>query len=326
MVVRQAVIDIGTNSVKLLVAQVAAGDVHPLLEESEQTRLGRGFYDTHVLLPDAMAQTARAVTRFTEAARAHGASSVRVIATSAARDAVNRDTLIQAIEQASGLKVELISGQEEAELVFRGVATDPKLHGGKLLILDVGGGSTEFILGGGKHHQFCQSFPLGTVRLLEKLRPADPPSLQDLQNCRAQLKEFVDEQVGPAMDRALLAGGASVPASPTGQRTLPGASSLVGTGGTTTILARMEKQMTGFDRDEIEGTIISRERVVYWMEQLWSLSIAQRREIPGVPPKRADIIPMGVAIYEAVMERFNFAEVFVSTRGLRFGALMQDNE
>ena len=101
---------------------------------------------------------------------------------------------------------------------------------------------------------------------------------------------------------------------------------LVGTGGTTTILARMEKQMSGFQREEIEGTVLSRTRIGHWMEKLWSLSVAQRREIAGVPGGRADIVPMGAAIYEAVMDQFGFGEVFVSTRGLRFGALMPQNE
>jgi len=131
------------------------------VEQSEQTRLGRGFYETHVLLSEAIAQTARAVAAFARTAREQGAASVRVLATSAARDAVNRASLIDAIERASGLKVEIISGEQEAELVFRGVATDPNLHGRKLLILDVGGGSTEFIVGAGKHHQFSQSFDIG---------------------------------------------------------------------------------------------------------------------------------------------------------------------
>jgi exopolyphosphatase/guanosine-5'-triphosphate,3'-diphosphate pyrophosphatase len=234
-----------------------------------------------------------------------------VIATSAARDAVNRETLIQAIELGSGLKVEIVSGEEEAELVFRGVATDPILHGRKLLILDVGGGSTEFIVGEGRHHKFCQSFSIGTVRLLEKLRPADPPAAHDLQNCRSRLRDFIAEHIAPVIGRALVD---------------PPNTTLVGTGGTTTILARMEKQMAGFSREQIEGTIVTRERVLHWMGRLWSLSLDERRAIPGVPSNRSDIIPMGVAIYEAVMERFGFTELFVSTRGLRFGALLKENE
>jgi len=298
---------VGTNSVKLLVAEVGAGGLHPLAEKSEQTRLGRGFYETHLLLPEAIVLTARAVSEFARTARDLGASSTRVIATSAARDAINRASLIEAIQKGCGLTVEIISGEAEAEMVFRGVATDPTLRGRRLLILDVGGGSTEFIVGEGEHHQFRQSFDIGTVRLLEKLRPADPPSAQDLKNCRAKLKEFVAQEIGAPIQSAL-GNGANV--------------SLVGTGGTTTILARMEKRMPAFTREEIEGTVITRERIVYWMDQLWSMSVEERRNIIGVPPNRADIVPMGVAIYEALMEEFRFPAVFVSTRGLRFGALM----
>jgi len=308
---RQAVIDVGTNSVKLLVAEIGSSGVRPVIEQSEQTRLGRGFYETHVLLSDAITQTARAVAAFARRAQEHGASPVRVLATSAARDAVNRASLIEAIERASEVKVEIISGEQEAELVFRGVATDPQLDGRRLLILDVGGGSTEFIVGAGKHHQFSESFDMGTVRLLERLRPADPPSKEDLANCRARLKEFFAKEVRPVMEPCL-ADRANL--------------TLVGTGGTTTILARMEKQMSGFQREEIEGTVLSRTRIGHWMEKLWSLSVAQRREIAGVPGGRADIVPMGAAIYEAVMDQFGFGEVFVSTRGLRFGALMPQNE
>jgi exopolyphosphatase/guanosine-5'-triphosphate,3'-diphosphate pyrophosphatase len=309
--VRHAVIDVGTNSVKLLVGEVGSGGVQPLLEQSEQTRLGRGFYETHLLLSEAIAHTAEAVAKFAKLAREHRAASIRVIATSAARDAVNRATLLQAIEKASDLKVEIISGEDEAQLVFRGVATAPELQGHKLLILDVGGGSTEFILGEGKHHQFRKSFDLGTVRLIEKLRPADPPGVEELKNCRNRLHELFIEQIGPAVQPAL-----GDPATLT----------LVGTGGTTTILARTEKGLSGFNRHEIEGTIIGHERVVYWLERLWTLSLAERRQIVGIPGNRADIVTMGLAIYEGVMDYFGFRELFVSTRGLRFGALMQADD
>src|SRR5438105_3533337 len=124
---RRAVIDVGTNSIKLLVADVAGHDVHPLLEESKQTRLGRGFYETHRLQSDAITMTATAAAKFADAARAQNANSIRVIATSAARDAVNPRDLTDAIEQASGLKVEIISGEQEADWVFQGVTTDPAL-------------------------------------------------------------------------------------------------------------------------------------------------------------------------------------------------------
>ena len=144
---RRAVIDIGTNSVKLLVAEVAGATVTPLLEQSEQTRLGRGFYETHRLQPEAIRQTAQAVAEFAGRAGKFSPVSTRVIATSAARDALNAAELIAAIKASAGLPVEIISGEQEADWAFLGVTSDPALAGQPLLILDVGGGSTEFILG-----------------------------------------------------------------------------------------------------------------------------------------------------------------------------------
>jgi exopolyphosphatase/guanosine-5'-triphosphate,3'-diphosphate pyrophosphatase len=240
-------------------------------------------------------------------------ASIRVIATSATRDANNQMELIGAIEQAAGLTVEVISGDQEAEWVLKGVAGDPKLAGEKLLILDVGGGSTEIILGEGSRHFFRQSFPLGSVRLLEKLRPADPPSIADLAGCRAWLQEFFNQQIAPALETCL-----SDPA----HREVK----LVGTGGTTTILARMECRLADFDRERIEGTCLSRQQVLEWMVHLWSLPLAERKKIVGLPANRADIVLMGAAIFEAVMGHFHFEQLYVSTRGLRFGALLDGHE
>ena len=306
---RRAVIDVGTNSVKLLVADVERQEVRPVLEESDQTRLGRGFYETHCLQAEAIAGTAEAVARFARLAAQWEVTAPRVIGTSAARDAVNREELVTALERASGQKVEIISGEEEADLVFRGVTTDPNLAGQRLLILDVGGGSTEFIFGAGGRHTFSQSFDLGSVRLLEKLRPADPPSLTDLAGCRDWLLDFFRSQITPRLGAAL--GGADAPET-----------RLVGTGGTVTILARIQRRLESFDRDQIEGVRLTRAQVLDQMVHLWSLSLDQRKTIIGLPGSRADIILMGVAIYEAVMEHFRFPEIYVSTRGLRYGAVL----
>src|SRR5215469_15499538 len=177
---RRAVIDVGTNSVKLLVADIQRHDVLPVCEDSIQTRLGQGFYETHRLQAEPIAKTADAVRTFAQKARELKANSVRVIATSAARDAVNPDELISAIETAAKLKVEIISGEKEAEWAFQGVTTDHALAAEPLLLLDVGGGSTEFILGQGEHKHFQESFPLGTVRLMEKVPHSDPPRSEEL--------------------------------------------------------------------------------------------------------------------------------------------------
>ena len=307
--IRRAVIDIGTNSVKLLVADVDDHQITPRLETSEQTRLGQGFYESHQLQLEPIQQTARAVATFARKARSWEAVSTRVVATSAARDAANARDLIQAVESEAGLPVEIISGDQEAELVFQGVTSDPQLDGRRLLILDVGGGSTEFVVGEKGHYSFRQSFAMGSVRLLEKLRPRDPPTPEDLAECRAWLHDYFNREIGPRLEQLL-----DDPESSNIR--------LVGTGGTTSILARMEHRMTQFDRHRIEGTRLSRKRILDAMIQLWSLTLEDRRKIEGLPPSRADIILMGVAIYEAVISHFHFEELYVSTRGLRFGALL----
>jgi len=306
---RRAVIDVGTNSIKLLIGEVADGVARPIDERSDQTRLGAGFYENRELQPVPIARTASAVARFVAMARDAEAESIRIIATSAARDARNAEDLTQAIQRAAGLRVEIISGEQEAEWVFCGVTSDPALHGRSLLILDVGGGSTEFIVGGHEHHSFRHSFPIGSVRLLEQLRPGDPPSLADLAGCRQWLHDFLSREIGPSLDK-ILDGDARQNVT------------LVGTGGTTTILARMERKLERFDRASIEGTKLSRQQILEYMVHLWSVSLANRKKMVGLPANRADVIIMGVAIYEAVMQHFNLPELYVSTRGLRFGALL----
>jgi len=311
---RRAVIDVGTNSVKLLVADVEGREVRPICEESKQTRLGQGFYESHLLQAEPIAKTTKAVMNFASEARALNAERIRVIATSAARDATNSQELVSALETASGLKVEIISGEQEAEWVFQGVTTDAALAKKPLLLLDVGGGSTELILGQGEHKHFQESFPLGTVRLLEKLPHSDPPQPEELMACRGWLRSFLRKEVQPKLGGEL--------SRETKVHSANSAVQLVGTGGTTSILARMELKLEDFDRGKIEAARLSLERLRWHVEHLWSLPLAERQKIVGLPTKRADVILTGSAIYEAVMEVFGFAELRVSTRGLRFAAVM----
>ena len=311
---RRAVIDFGTNSVKLLVADVSGREIQPVCEDSKQTRLGQGFYETHRLLAEAIENTAHAVAIFTQQARSLKANHIRVIATSAARDAVNATELSSAIEHASGLQLEIISGECEADWAFQGVTTDASLSNVPFLLLDVGGGSTEFILGRGAEKHFCQSFRIGTVRLMETIPHSDPPAADELAETRRWLRDFIEDKIrptfGPALEREsnLHPHRAAIP--------------LVGTGGTTTILARIEAALETYDREAIESTQLSLARVKWHTQNLWSLALAKRQAIVGLPKKRADVILTGATIIEAVMEAFGFEELRVSTRGLRFAAVM----
>jgi exopolyphosphatase / guanosine-5'-triphosphate,3'-diphosphate pyrophosphatase len=312
--VRRAVIDVGTNSVKLLVADVTGRAIAPVLEESEQTRLGTGSFKTHQLQKSVIAETAQAVASFLARAREAGVATPRVVATSAARDASNPVDLTGAIQQAAGLKVEILSGEQEADWVFQGVTSDPNLASQPLLLLDVGGGSTEFILGQGDHKHFRQSFQIGTVRLLEQLPHSDPPTPRELAAGRKWVADFLEREVRPKLQWT--------DHSENHPAYQGRAVQLVGCGGTATILARMEARLEGYDRDRIEAVRLTRARVTAQMEHLWHLPLAEREQIVGLPKKRADVILYGTAIYEGVLQTFGFSELRVSTRGLRFAAVM----
>lgn len=313
--VRRAVIDVGTNSVKLLIADVVGREVRPVLETGRQTRLGRGFYADRQLQPEPIAETARVAAEFVQTARAHGAGSIRAFATSAAREARNADELVTAIAAATGLQLEIISGEQEADWAFRGATTDPRLAVGPLLLLDVGGGSAQFILGCGEQRLWRESFPLGAVRLLEQFPVSDPPRAEERHRCESWVRRFLAETVIPRWQpaREQLA-------------SLPGcdpAVRLVGTGGTAMVLARMEAGLTTFDRERIEATPLPRGALDRWVDRLWQLPLAERRHIPGLPPDRADIILTGALVYQAVLGGLAFDALWVSTRGLRFAALLE---
>lgn len=308
--VRRAVVDIGTNSVKLLVGDVGDGGVNPVLELSRQTRLGRDFYPRRRLHPGPVAETAAAVAEFCRQARATGAAAVRAFATSAAREAVNPETLLEAVRAAAGLEVEILTGDQEARWSFAGVMSDPRLRDVTALVLDVGGGSTEVTLGRRDRIRCHCSLPLGAVRLLHELAPPDPPTPTDLERAEQRVRAFLDTELAPRLQPRL----AEFP---------PDTVELVGTGGTATVLAMMAQGWTRFERERVDGYTLRRCAVAEWLERLWSLPLARRRQIPGLPPERADVILTGVLIYEAVMARFGFPALRVSTRGLRYAALLE---
>ena len=314
---RRAVIDIGTNSVKLLVADVLNNSVSPAEEKSHQTRLGQGFYETQCLQPERIRETAQTVADFAKEARQHGAEKIRIIATSAAREARNADELRQAILQTSGLTVEIISGEDEAEFAFQGINTDETLSGFPVLLLEVGGGSTQCIVGQSGHSHYLRSFPIGSVRITEKLPHSDPPTSEELKKCRDWLSEFLKTEAGAQLQPVLERERRAVGKDKTFQ--------LVGTGGTASILGCMEAQLDHFDRNRLESTRLTAARIQWHVQHLWSMPLMQRKEIIGLPKNRADIILNGAAIYEAVMKEFGFDCLRISTRGLRFGAVLPRN-
>src|SRR5262245_651162 len=289
---RRAVIDVGTNSVKLLVADVGP-PVKTVLKVSRQTRLGHGAFRTKRLRPAAMARTAAAVAEFAAQAAELRPACIWVLATSATRETVNGHEMVEAIRRAAGLNVEIISGAQEAEFVFRGVTSDRAFASHPLLIVDVGGGSTEWVAGEGGFLYFTASTPLGTTRLLDLNPPSDPPTAADLALCRRSVAKVLRSQIRVQLQPVLK--------SFCGREI-----HLVGVGGGLKSLLRVGAVPAQRNGEPLRLRLEQiRERVA----RLWSLSSRERRQVAGLEPEKADVILAGALIYEAVMTDFGFSEL-----------------
>lgn len=285
---RRAIIDIGTNTVKLLVADVEHGNVRPVISKDETTRLGEATGATQRLSAAAIARTVKAIARYVADAHEFGAIEVAAISTSAARDAGNGGEFLDAVRHACGLDVQIISGQREAELIFRGASSDPAWSTQPLLVLDVGGGSAEFIQGVAGTMQRHACLPLGAVRLTERFGEA---GFADLLH---YLRETLRREL-PAFELA-------------GRR-------MIGTGGAISTLARVA-------HGTVDHAGLAQDTVREWVSRLHALPLDERRRVPGLPPERADIIVAGGLVVLVAMETLGAHELTVSVRGLRYGAML----
>ncbi|MCC6335433.1 MAG: Ppx/GppA family phosphatase [Myxococcales bacterium] len=297
---RYAAIDVGTNSVLLLVAERgAAGRFAAVQERTEITRLGRGVDQTKRLAPEAIADTLAVLESYAKEARELGATDIVVSATSAARDAQNGPEFLAGAQQRAGLTVEIITGDEEARLSFASAWAD---FGGKgpLVVLDIGGGSTELIFGGATGQlDFRRSFDVGSVRLTERHLHADPPTAEELARLSVGLKDTFS----------------ALPPPPSGAH-------LVAVAGTATTICTVARAIEPYDAALVHGAVLSRQEVVHSVERLAALPVVLRRTVPGLPPRRADVIVAGGLVLEAAMDAVDAAEVTISDRGLRWGLLV----
>src|SRR6202522_3440371 len=186
-----AAIDIGSNSCRLAIASVQAHRLKTLFEDREVTRLGEGVFQTGEITPEAMASTIKALRRFHRAVQMHVVDKVRVVATSAMRDARNADAFTEWVKSATGWNVEVISGLEEGRLIHLGVVTHEVGARGKCMLIDLGGGSCEVTVSDGGRIRSMVSMPLGAVRLQQEFLQTDPPSKEDV----ARLKQFIDREL-----------------------------------------------------------------------------------------------------------------------------------
>jgi exopolyphosphatase / guanosine-5'-triphosphate,3'-diphosphate pyrophosphatase len=296
-VIRVGAVDIGTNSTRLLVADGGCGDIAEVERLLRITRLGDRV-DADGRLSDAAMQRVHAVLEdYAARARELGAERVLATATSAVRDAANGREFLDAVERRHGFATRLLSGREEAELTYRGV-TSRLAAGAGTLVCDIGGGSTELVLGGADGVDDAVSLDIGCVRMSERCLRSDPPR-------DAELKALRD------------AAGALLPLEITSR-----ASNLVGVAGTVTTLATID---LGLDREipeEIDGHRLAATTVAALLRRLAALPLAERREVRGLMPERAPTIVAGAAIAAEVLRATGADEMVVSERDLLHGAAL----
>ncbi len=295
-----ATIDIGTNSVLLLIAERRDGVLVPLLERATITRLGQNVDATRRLLPEAVERTLSCLASYAEELRAFGVERLEAVGTSAMRDAAGGSEFIQTAERLLGERPRVISGDEEAELTFHGALSGLGLDGA-VSVFDVGGGSTEVISGrAGSKPSFTRgkSFDIGSVRLFERHVRSDPPRKHELERARDDIRAALGTVEPPAASSGI---------------------TLVGVAGTVTTLAAIELGLDDYDPARVHGARLGRSSVAALADQLAALSLAERQALAGLEPKRADVIVVGAAIVREVLDWSGSSELVVSDRGVRWG-------
>ena len=287
-----ASLDLGTNSTRVLVARSVGGRLETLDRRNTITRLGQGVGATGRRGDEAVERTLACLRSYREVLDAHGVEQLRAAATSAARDAANREAFFDAVEDVVGVRPELLSGEEEGHLSFVGATgeLDPSL--GPFLVVDIGGGSTEFIVGH-EDVEGVMSVDVGCVRLTERFLEHDPPLPEELSACISYTDAFLDDVVR------------EVPA-------VTGARTLVGLAGTVTTVAAVEIGLETYDRDRIHHFRLTRDAAEDVFRTLATEALADRVHNPGLEPARADVIVGGCCVLVAVFRRFGFDEMIVS--------------
>jgi exopolyphosphatase/guanosine-5'-triphosphate,3'-diphosphate pyrophosphatase len=302
--VRLAAIDLGSNTVRLLVADVdSEGGLRPVHGEQVVVRLGEGLAQHGVLAPAAMERALAAVREYATRARALGARRVLAVATAAVREADNRDEFVGRLAGVPGLEVRVVSGDEEARLTLLGVASGVAPAAGSYCVLDIGGGSTELIVASGTRYVSAVSLRLGVVPLVERFLHADPVDWAEYSACVAHVE-------------ACLAAAAWPEIRPLGPR------ALVGTAGTITTLAALDLGLAAYDPARVQGHRLTVTAVRALRERLGALHVAERARLPCLEPGRADLIIPGIAVVLGVLEGLGLAELIVSDAGLREGILV----
>jgi len=296
-----AAVDIGSNSVRLKIARLQAGRLRALHEDREVTRLGAGVFGSGFLTPDSMAETVKVLRRFHRATQQIVTDKVRVVATSALRDARNSQAFLEWVRSATGWWVEIVSGVEEARLIHLGLVAGSRVDAAPTLMMDLGGGSCELTVSHQGHIRDAVSLPLGAVRLTNEFLRHDPVRKGELK----RLRGFVTREANRVVDRIAAAKIKNV----------------IATSGTAAALAAVASHLRrGRSR---QRNIVSRGEMTRIAKRLARLPVAERRKIEGIGPRRAEIIVAGAAVYHELLDRLHLKAFRYSPLGLRDGILAQ---
>src|SRR6202045_4144803 len=297
-----AAVDIGSNSVRLKISRLQAGRLRALHEDREVTRLGEGVFGSGFLTPDSIAETVKVLRRFHRATQQIVTDSVRVVATSALRDARNSQAFLEWVRSATGWRVEIISGLEEARLIHLGLVSSRRMDASTALMIDLGGGSCELTVSGRGRIRDTVSLPLGAVRLTDEFLGHDPPRKGELK----RLRGFIAREVDRISHRIASARVKNV----------------IATSGTAAALAATASHLRKNTSSRQRAAVSSAE-MTRIAKLLARLPVAERRKIEGIGPKRAEIIVAGALVYHQLLERCHLKGFRYSPLGLRDGLLAQ---
>ncbi|MBE0446845.1 MAG: Ppx/GppA family phosphatase [Actinobacteria bacterium] len=297
-----AVVDIGTNSVRLLIAQKGGG-WRDILRTVEVTRLGEGVDCNRIIKKEAMERTLATLAEYKDLMDRHGVQGSRIISTSAMRDAKNAAEFIELVKERLGFDIEVISGKEEGRLTFAGATGMDSLvsEDDVALVVDVGGGSTEYIYGKSGQVFGAMSIDVGSVRLTELFIKHDPPIEDELTEARGMIRRLTEPVFKEAADE--------------------NPSVLVAVAGTATQLSAVHYRVEPYDPERIHGSKITLAELKGLIAKLASLKVDVRRELPGMRPERADVIVAGALILDETMSKLCFPEMVISEKDILDGLL-----
>lgn len=298
-----AAIDFGTNTARLLIAERSAAGITSVCVEREVVRLGGGFTDEYGLSVEARQRGLACLHRFSEIISAYGVRQVRASATSAVRDAVNGREFVDTVFQETGIKLFVIDGDAEARLTLNGVLSGLDSESGTIVVLDVGGGSTEFTVSSHGTPVFIKSMPIGVVRLTEGFRT----STEMIERVRSVIDQ---------LEKDLSSAGIMVSSD----------SVLVGTAGTATTVAAIKMEMVDYDYRRVNNFTVSRDDIAEIFQRLSRMTPQERLGVRGIEKGREDLIVAGLVIITAVMDRFGFDQLKVSDFGLLEGLALSGSE